>query len=209
MKIDLDKFVADFMSNCNVCSGTLHNVIENALKAQGLEYKDGEIVEISPKKDICSDCVNVKGCVTCVDGDMKETLKQDSEDEKIRKNIIGHFKYEVEELTQKGEEFEAEIEELSKYITWLEKQKRLFEPYDWNKYKDKPVEVWNAYIHGKAVGLELGRNSVKNNPKEYGLVEQKPEWSDEDEICPRTTTHIACMQRKRDCRQLSSVSIFS
>lgn len=41
----------------------------------------------------------------------------ESEDEKIRKAIIAYIKDDIEELT-----YEAEIEELKKYLAWLEKQ---------------------------------------------------------------------------------------
>lgn len=60
----------------------------------------------------------------------------ESEDDRIRKDIIEHFQYEIEELSNKGEEYEAEIEELSKYITYLEKQKEQ-KPAEWSEEDEK------------------------------------------------------------------------
>ena len=74
----------------------------------------------------------------------------ESEDEKIREDIIEHFQYEIEELSNKGEEYEAEIEELSKYISYLEKQK----PRD---YRELYEEVVNSdWFKQNYVGKSLG-----------------------------------------------------
>lgn len=90
-----------------------------------------------------------------------QLAESESEDERIRKKLIRFIESPCakEHLLQQDEK---------EFLSWLEKQKDLFEPYDWNEYKDKPVEVWNAYIRGKAVGIEISRK-------------QKPaEWSEED-----------------------------
>lgn len=91
----------------------------------------------------------------------------ESEDERIRKGLLAAFRRSDKEFWSDDELPVKDI------IAYLEKLKDLFEYYDWNDYKDKPVEIWNAYIHGKAVGLERGRNAVKNNPGDYGLEKQK------------------------------------
>lgn len=108
----------------------------------------------------------------------------ESEDEKIRKDIIEHFKYEVEGLYNKGEEYEAEIEELSKYIAWLEKQNPdieliqkswYMEGYHDAKFKQEPKWVIKTGEEGPKYEL---------NPR-YGnpiMDEHNPtEWSEEDE----------------------------
>lgn len=48
----------------------------------------------------------------------------ENEDEKIRKDIIEHFNYEISDLLNKGEEFEAEVEELTKYVSWVKTKKK-------------------------------------------------------------------------------------
>lgn len=48
----------------------------------------------------------------------------ESENEKIRKSIIEHLQSDIDDMSKSDcpFDFEAEIEELSKYIAWLEKQ---------------------------------------------------------------------------------------
>lgn len=93
----------------------------------------------------------------------------ESEDEKIRQLLIGLIRDYNWLRVQSG--FKSATKE--EVLAWLEKQKAFdTTPAEWNDYKDKPIEVWNAYIHGKAVGIEIGK-------KQKG---QKPtEWSEEDE----------------------------
>ena len=53
-KIDLEKFICSMLNDSKTNAGYVHaKSIERALKEQGLEYKDGEIVEIeqSSEKD--------------------------------------------------------------------------------------------------------------------------------------------------------------
>lgn len=64
------------------------------------------------QKDLCSNCVNDKGCINCEDGNMKETLDDIRENaERIRENCI-HFL----ELQKKHHAATFEIEEC---IEWL------------------------------------------------------------------------------------------
>lgn len=48
---------------------------------------------------------------------------KESEDERIRKSLIEHLQYDVDDMVKSDFPFdyEAEIEELSKYIAWLKK----------------------------------------------------------------------------------------
>ena len=115
-----------------------------------------------------------------------------SEDERIRKDIIEHFQYEIEELSNKGEEYEAEIEELSKYVSYLEKQK---EPRDYRKlYKGVSQSEWfkKSYV-GKSLGEEqkpeecnecamfLSGECTHPNGK-CKNVKPKQEWNEDERI---------------------------
>ena len=78
LKIDLRKFeefVASLLCGDPQRNWTIGTVdIRQALKDQGLEYKEGKIQEINK----CAECTNDKGCVTCENGDQYETTKKDS-----------------------------------------------------------------------------------------------------------------------------------
>ena len=88
---------------------------------------------------------------------------EESQDETTRKELINYILYKVGPHISKEQEH--------RWIDYLERQKDLYSPLDWNDYKDKPIEIWNAYIRGKAVGIEIEKQK-----------EQKPaEWSEEDE----------------------------
>ena len=64
------------------------------------------------QKDLCSNCVNDKGCINCENGNMKETLDDIRENaERIRENCI-HFL----ELQKRHHAATFEIEEC---IEWL------------------------------------------------------------------------------------------
>ena len=110
-----------------------------------------------------------------------ETCKENTdsftnEDERIRKEILSYFNSE-----DIANQYVTE-ERRKRWTAWLEKYKEIIAtPLDWNDYKDKPVEIWNAYIHGKTVGFERGKEAVKNNPSDYGLGKQK-EPEDKGEI---------------------------
>ena len=96
----------------------------------------------------------------------------ESEGERIRKGLVSYLRADMEHNPSQRRIFYDEA------IAFLERWKDLFVLYDWNEYKDKPVELWNSYIHGLAVGLERGKVAVMNNPKEYGLEKQKDQKPD-------------------------------
>lgn len=82
---------------------------------------------------------------------------KESEDEKIRKDIIKVFTGEIGFTTK---------EEAKKYIAWLEKQ----------DLKKQEEELERAYKCADEVqyrnGLKAGQNEVLENPKKYGLEKQ-------------------------------------
>ena len=103
-KIDIDKFVAfEYKRQLQFTPSNAKNYLlmafDKALKEQGLCYKDGEIIEIESKPansfQISKDL-------------------QESEDEKIRKELI---------LFVKGNIQDEESEQRKDYLAWLEKQK--------------------------------------------------------------------------------------
>lgn len=100
MLIDLDKFIASMIEAFPAFKeeGRIPCMYKEALEAQGLEYKDGEIVKTQ----------------RMVSSDVKEDGCGVSEDERIMEKIIAtiHLYY--------GEPLEDEAKEM---IAWLEKQK--------------------------------------------------------------------------------------
>lgn len=96
---------------------------------------------------------------------------KESEDERIRKGLE-NFLWCIANGGMNDRGTMPSAEKCQKWLAYLEKQKEIDStPLDWNDYKDKPVEVWNAYIRGKAVGIEIGKQK-----------EQQPaEWSGEDD----------------------------
>lgn len=94
---------------------------------------------------------------------------KESGDERIRKALIQHIRYKVSVISGWRKE---------ELIAWLEKV-AVPSPQDWNDYKDKPVELWNAYVRGLANGEEVGKNAVKNRPSDYGLEKQGKQKSTE------------------------------
>ena len=110
-KIDIDKFVAfEYKRQLQFTPSNAKNyflmALDKALKEQGLCYKDGEIIEIESKPansfQISKDL-------------------QESEDEKIRKELI---------LFVKGNIQDEESEQRKDYLAWLEKQKPVWSEED-------------------------------------------------------------------------------
>lgn len=106
---------------------------------------------------------------------------EESEDERIKKNLL-IFLDDVWHLGREANFDKWGKADCSDWIAWLEKAVTPT-PQDWNDYKDKPVEVWNAYVKGLANGIERGKEAVKNHPQDYGLEKQgeqeimkKPIW---------------------------------
>lgn len=110
-KIDIDKLVAfEYKRQLQFTPSNAKNYLlmafDKALKEQGLCYKDGEIIEIESKPansfQISKDL-------------------QESEDEKIRKELI---------LFVKGNIQDEESEQRKDYLAWLEKQKPVWSEED-------------------------------------------------------------------------------
>lgn len=104
---------------------------------------------------------------------------KESEDENIKKCIIDCIRY------MKAHYCLPSRYTSKQYGTWIDWLEKAVTPtlQDWNDYKDKPGELWNAYGKGLANGIERGKASVKNHPQDYGLAlqgepEDKGEISD-------------------------------
>lgn len=99
-------------------------------------------------KDGCTDKERI--CLECVFPELRE-----SEDERIRRKMIEHFKSKTKETW-----CNMPVKDI---IAYLEKQK---EP------KHAPDDLQKSF--------EAGQTSIVDNPEQYGLC-KKSEWSEEDE----------------------------
>ena len=100
---------------------------------------------------------------------------KESEDERIRKELIGYLTHRAEVTG-----FIDEDKDCKRWIAYLEKQK------EQKPECDNETEVQKAYREGK----NAGRKEVLDHPEYYGLQlrrmydyetgERNPEWSDED-----------------------------
>lgn len=107
-KIDIDKFVASVMdSTSGLTQHVCHCDLLNALKAQGLEYKNGEIIKTQRR----------------VAAEAKEAIFDDEdEDERIRKAIINSVNYvDVSDALVATQQFFVDVSK-GDMIAWLEKQ---------------------------------------------------------------------------------------
>ena len=96
----------------------LHKDFDVAVHTQSSEFVNPTM------QDICKDCINTKGCVTCKDGNMKETAKKDNTKSK---EVLRKLQDYLENAT--SEELEETWERLKKYntgpkaISWKEMTK--------------------------------------------------------------------------------------
>ena len=148
------------------------------------------------------------------------------EEERTRKALI-QFLNDIKSISESDRTSWAvrkeDAEMCNNFITYLEKKKEIDStPLDWNDYKDKPVEVWNAYLRGKAVGIEIEKQKKQKstsfnepyNPHDYEAVmegnatslkrkEQKPaEWSypyGKNETVDRLVSIAECLEMNGDC----------
>jgi len=109
-------------------NGCLTEAFEDGYKAGYMEASKGQIDLhedfdvavytqasgfINPTtQDICKDCINTKGCVTCKDGNMKETAKKDNTKSK---EVLRKLQDYLNNAT--SEELEETWERLKKYNT--------------------------------------------------------------------------------------------
>ena len=115
------------------------------------------------------------------------------EDERIRKAIIEHFKYHIEEMKQYGsDDYEAEIEELSKYIAWLEKQgeqKTILDAaivFDWLKKHAKSYVKceYNEFHHTVEYDGSINVDEMVSDLECYlGQSEQEPAYTVDAPLC--------------------------
>jgi hypothetical protein len=208
--IDLDKFVASFITEMKECSQmrnfSIPRCIKKALVDQGLEYKDGEIVKSQRR----------------VSAEAKENGYGESEDERIRKALIKFHKSTIDVDGIKGEDIIDWLEKqgenkpivsndalregianfgitqyqidnwLKKYVD-VEKQgeqkpadkaEPKFKVCDIIKPKDGGHESWQIMqvdILDKKYRFKEGYVIHFSQEDDYELVEQKPTWSEEDE----------------------------
>lgn len=105
--IDFDKFLASFITAMKECSRmrtfSIPVCIKKALEDQGLEYKDGEIVKSQRR----------------VSAEAKENGYGESEDEKIKKELINYLKHRCNRTA-----LSEEVIECNKWIAWIEKKAR-------------------------------------------------------------------------------------
>lgn len=103
----------------------------------------------------------------------------ESENERTRNEIIAF----IEQAIHGGGGTIVPLEKEARWLTYLEKQKEIDStPLDWNDYKDKPIEVWNAYLRGKAAGIEIEKQKEKKPEIKYVY----PKFRKGDVIVPIT-----------------------
>ena len=117
MMIDIDKFVASVMdSTSGLTQHVCHCDLLNALKAQGLEYKNGEIIKTQRRVAAEAKEALYTAEVETGDGGIKAVVTKEisvkSEDEMIRKTIINALNRD-KSLTE---------DEAYDCVAWLEKQ---------------------------------------------------------------------------------------
>lgn len=107
-------------------------------------------------------------------------LKEESEDERIRKDIIAIFKGEIHYTSE---------EDAKRYIDWLEKQGEQ-KPDDWGEEDKKELEViideLKKYVMFNQYGTPLSVYDIswlEKLPSRF-ITQQQPEqeWGEEDEI---------------------------
>ena len=161
-KIDIDKFVAfEYKRQLQFTPSNAKNyflmALDKALAEQGLCYKDGEIVELSNFEQ------NGKNSKPANSFQISKDL-QESEDEKIRKELI---------LFVKGNIQDEESEQRKDYLAWLEKQKEQNQP-NWEeelrKCKKNPLYFINKYV---------------------SVQQKEQEWSEEDDEFLRRAINAA------------------
>ena len=103
------------------------------MEEQGLCYKDGEIIEIEQQPDNSFQ----------ISKDLQE-----SEDEKIRKELI---------LFVKGNIQDEESEQRKDYLAWLEKQK-----YVWDNDDEQLFNIVTNYIESKGDSLKCWTDWLKS-----------------------------------------------
>ena len=166
-KIDIDKLVASVykhevqkLPSGGQWSTTLWT-LDEVLREQGLKYKAGEIVEIEPKLSNLEQ--NGKNSKPANSFQISKDL-QESEDEKIRKELI---------LFVKGNIQDEESEQRKDYLAWLEKQKEQNQP-NWEeelrKCKKNPLYFINKYV---------------------SVQQKEQEWSEEDDEFLRRAINAA------------------
>ena len=113
------------------------------------EKKYNDVLERA--KSVIKECGDNKGRITMIESIFPELA---SEDERIRRNLIEHLQYEVDDMAKRDcvLEFEAEIEELSKYIVWLEKQGEQ-KPY-WSEDDEKMMQCIQNYANSSASNFD-------------------------------------------------------
>ena len=104
---------------------------------------------------------------------------RESEDEQIRKSIIEHLQSDIDDMSKSDcpFDFEAEIEELSKYIAWLEKQGKHKDYYT----KKELIDMGFSFtLNGDIVTPDEMMEDMKKYLAWKGK-QGKPKWSEEDE----------------------------
>ena len=137
-KIDIDKFVAfEYKRQLQFTPSNAKNfflmALDKSLEEQGLCYKDGEIIEIEQQPDNSFQ----------ISKDLQE-----SEDEKIRKELI---------LFVKGNIQDEESEQRKDYLAWLEKQK-----YVWDNDDEQLFNIVTNYIESKGDSLKCWTDWLKS-----------------------------------------------
>ena len=137
-KIDIDKLVAfEYKRQLQFTPSNAKNfflmALDKSLEEQGLCYKDGEIIEIEQQPDNSFQ----------ISKDLQE-----SEDEKIRKELI---------LFVKGNIQDEESEQRKDYLAWLEKQK-----YVWDNDDEQLFNIVTNYIESKGDSLKCWTDWLKS-----------------------------------------------
>jgi len=158
--IDIEKFICSLLAD-HPEGVAVRSDIHKALKEQGLEYKDGKIVPIEDKE---------------------------SEDEKIRKWCISHFRNSFR-VPKDIVEYQEYLN--NKVIPWLERQGEQkpvviipkFRVGDVIRVKGfnavyRITEISDGYYRGLGWSLDIIEGDKCGD---YELVEQTSTWSEEDE----------------------------
>ena len=131
--------------------------------------------------------------------------KKDSEDERIRKEMIYFFTEEIPQCSIK-----EHADKMRVFISWLERQKENSFVYDENNYQDAKEKAWNNFL-GKNPSLKEFKsiyNDGFSKGYQFGIHEEKPhKWTVHDEAVRKET--IACLEKWKSIIPLSDLTDYN
>jgi hypothetical protein len=158
--IDLDKFVASFITEMKECSQmrnfSIPRCIKKALVDQGLDYKGGEIIKTQRR----------------VSAEAKENGYGESKDEKVRKHIISV----LEDCWQTCKNIDYDSSRIQEDIAWLEKQG--------TSYTKRDVD--DAFVEGMA----FAKNELEKQGEKKPIDKIQPDKKYKCIASPRYSTFM-------------------